>query len=71
MNSDGHLIWRFEAETFFRSTVQFIHNSLDIFPLQICKVHSFGEVPMDKSVCISAETSHPFMGDNDHQTNCS
>ena len=65
------MIWRFEAETFFRSTVQFIHNSLDISPLQVCEVHSFGEVLVDKSVRISAETPYPFVGGNDYQSSCS
>ena len=56
---EEYLIRHFEPKTSSRSVVQFVHNFLCIFLLQLSKVHSLGEVLAYESVCVPTQPPLP------------
>lgn len=59
INFEEHLIRHLESKTLSRSVVQFVHNFLCIFLLQLSKIHSLGEVLAYESVCVLTKPPLP------------
>ena len=57
--TEEHLVGRLESKTLSRSILQFVHNSIGIFPRQLREVHSLGEIPAYKSVCVFTRPTLP------------
>lgn len=59
INFEEYLIRHLESKTPSRSVIQFVHNFLCIFLLQLSKVHSLWEVLAYESVCVPTQPTLP------------